>query len=120
MGKFFRNLDANFWTNIGKAQACLGYDQARGANGQMTASFTTPLNPFWKLNIYERFDVVTGILAEQQYILDRDLHCWTMEFIIDQTQGNGVSFLVAFKLKAFPSMAINARETFSPPRTQGQ
>ena len=118
--KFFRTLDANFWVNIGKTQAVLGYDQAKGANGQMTASFTTPLNPFWKLNIYERFDVVTGILAEQQYILDRDLHCWTMEFIIDQTQGNGVSFLVAFKLKAFPSMSINARETFAPPRTQGQ
>jgi len=118
--KFFRTLDANLWANIGKDQMVLGYVQAKGSNGQLTAGFTAPLNPFWKLNIYERFDVVTGDLIEQQYILDRDLHCWTMEFIVNQTQGNGISFLVAFKLKAFPGMAINARETFSPPRAQGQ
>jgi lipopolysaccharide assembly outer membrane protein LptD (OstA) len=117
--KSFRNLNINFWMKTGKAMTVLGYNEGTGADGQITAGFTAPINPFWKLNIYERFDVVTGDLVEQQYILDRDLHCWTMEFIIDKTEANkGISFLIAFKVKAFPALGINATKTFSPPRSQ--
>ena len=113
----FRTITSDVWANTGKASTTMGYRYKKGESSQLTTGFTCPLNPFWKASIYERFEFRTGNLVEQEYILDRDLHCWTMEFIINQRKAEGVSFFIAFKLKAFPDIGINAEKTFSPPRT---
>lgn len=118
VGNFFRSLTADLWSTMGKANTTLGYRYKKGESSQVTFGFNCPLNPFWKVGVYERFEFKTGSLMEQEYTLDRDLHCWTVQFIIDQSKGEGISFLVAFKLKAFPNLGINAQKTFSPPRTQ--
>jgi hypothetical protein len=116
-GGNFRTLNSDFWMQTGKAHTGLGYRFKKDESSQMTAGFSCPLNPFWKLNIYERFEFKTGELVEQEYRLERDLHCWTMELVINQREESGVTFLVAFRLKAFPEIGINAEKTFSPPRS---
>lgn len=117
-GGYFRTLNSDFWMQTGKAHTGLGYRFKKDESSQLTAGFTCPLNPFWKLGIYERFEFKTGELVEQEYKLERDLHCWTMEIIINQREESGVTFLVAFRLKAFPEIGINAEKTFMSPRSQ--
>jgi len=117
VGDFFRTITSDVWAHMGKASTIFGYRYKKGESSQLTAGFSCPLNPFWKLNIYERFEFRTGNLVEQEYTLDRDLHCWTVQFIINQRKAEGISFFIAFKLKAFPDIGINAEKTFSPPRT---
>ena len=114
---FFRNLNADFWTSFGKLNAAMGYRFKKDESSQYTASIQFPLNPFWKLGVYERFEFKTGHLVEQEYTLDRDMHCWVMQIIVNQRENDGISFFVAFKLKAFPEIGLNARTTLTPPRT---
>ncbi|MDD5539057.1 MAG: hypothetical protein PHF12_08865, partial [Candidatus Omnitrophica bacterium] len=74
-------------------------------------------NPFWTASVYERFEFKTGDLVEQEYRLTRDMHCWLMEIIINQRESEGVSIMLAFKIKEFPDIGINAEASFSPPRS---
>jgi lipopolysaccharide assembly outer membrane protein LptD (OstA) len=111
----FKKIDASLWTHLSKnASLNLGYNFKKSESSQITAGFSCVLNPFWKVNIYERFEFKTGDLIEQEYILERDMHCWIMEFIINQRQDHGITFMIAFKLKAFPDIGINAEKTFVP------
>ena len=117
VGEFFKTVTTDLWANVGKARTVFGYRYKKDESSQLTTGFSCPLNPFWSVNIYERFEFRTGNLMEQEYTLDRDMHCWTMQFIINQRKAEGISFFIAFKLKAFPDIGINAEKTFSPPRT---
>lgn len=115
---FFRTVNADYWMNIWQGRANLGYRFKKDESSQMTAGLTYPLNPFWTVGVYERFEFKTGDLVEQEYRLTRDLHCWLMEFIINQRPEEGVSFFLAFRMKAFPEIGVDAQKTFAPPRTQ--
>lgn len=118
INKNFRTLTTDYWQNIAKdTHLGLGYRYKQGESSQVTAGFNSPLNPFWSIGVYERFELRTGKLVEQEYTLDRDLHCWTMQFIINQHEGNGIAFMLGFKLKAFPEIGLHAKESFNPPRT---
>ncbi len=116
--KFLKNLTTDFWANVAKVSTNIGYRYKKDESSQLTAGFSCPLNPFWKLGIYERFEFRTGNLVEQEYTLDRDMHCWTMQFILNHRKDEGVTVLLAFKLKAFPEIGINAEKSFRPPRSQ--
>lgn len=113
----FKTVNVDFWANMGRSRAQLSYRYAQDVSSQLTVGFETPLNPFWSFAVYERFEIKTGNLVEQEYRLTRDLHCWFMEFIVNQRENEGVTFLLAFKIKAFPEIGINAEKTFSPPRS---
>ncbi len=116
--KYFKTMSTDYWMDVGKSRTVLGYRYKRDESSQLTAGLTCPLNPFWKLGIYERFEFDTGNLVEQEYRLTRDLHCWNLEFVINQRETDGLSFFVEVRLKAFPEIGVNAEKTFSPPRTQ--
>lgn len=111
-------VDTEFWTSLGKVWTHLGFRYAHGQNNQLTTGFKCPLNAFWSVSVYERFYVDSGHMAEQEYRLTRDLHCWLGELIINQRETEGISFLLAFTLKAFPDIGINAETTFPAPRTE--
>lgn len=115
--RYFRALNADFWFNVVRAKTNLGYRFKKDESSQLTAGLTCPLNPFWSMSIYERFEFKTGDLVEQEYVLDRDLHCWTMEFVVNQRAGEGITFLIGFKLKAFPEIGFDAEKSFRPPRS---
>lgn len=117
-GGFFRTLNADFWANTGKARSVLGYRFKKDESSQLTTGFTSPLNQFWKLGVYERFEFKTGDLVEQEYTLERDLHCWIVRFIVNNKVDEGISVLLEFTLKAFPELGINAEGSFKPPRSE--
>ncbi len=116
--KFFKTVNMDYWMNIGKSRTVLGYRFKHDESSQMTAGFDCTLNPFWKLGIYERFEFKTGDLVEQEYRLQRDMHCWIMELIINRRESEGITFLLAFRLKAFPDIGIDASKSFTPPREE--
>ncbi len=120
VNQFFKTINTDLWTTLakGRAHTNFGYRYKKGESSQLTAGFDCQLNPFWKVGVYERFEFKTGNLVEQEYTLDRDMHCWIMELIINQRKDEGVTVLLAFKLKAFPEIGINAEKSFKPPRSQ--
>lgn len=106
-----------------------GYRWERNISSQMEGQLMFNLTPKWKITAYERIDLkrfgtdVYGApkkfinsLAEQEYRLSRDLHCWIGEFIYDVSQGHGHTFMVIFRLKAFPDIPLEFEKNYNPPR----
>ncbi len=115
-GGFFRSVNADLWTRMGRVNVTSGYRFKKDESSQVTAGMTWKLNPFWAMGIYERFECKTGNLVEQEYRLTRDMHCWLMEFIINNRDSKGTTFMLGFTLKAFPGIGIEGQKTFRPPR----
>jgi lipopolysaccharide assembly outer membrane protein LptD (OstA) len=81
------------------------------------------VNPKWKVGWYERFDMDRGDIAEQQFTITRDLHCWELS-ISYNVKGKDFlkddhTFWFAFRIKAFPDLPIGLNRSFSrrPPGT---
>ncbi len=100
------NLDVYF-TKEDKYGFDIGDRFARGQDHQLITQFAYIINPKWRFKMYDRFDVGTGALREENYTLTRDLHEWEMNFIYGQTRGSGIEFLMSFKLKAFPDQPLD-------------
>lgn len=115
---FFRTINADLWGHFGSLSPHLGYRFKKDESSQLTAGFSCRLNPFWSASVYERFEFESGKLVEQEYRLTRDMHCWLMELIIGNSDGDGISFMIGFKLKAFPEIGVSAENTFHPPRSE--
>lgn len=114
----FNTLDGELWGSMGKYWGHAGIRYAHGQKTEMSVGLKGPINPFWRFEVYERFETDSGNFVEQEYRFIRDMHCWLMEIIIDQRETEGVSIFVAFNLKAFPEIGINAEKTFPPPRSE--
>lgn len=113
----FATISNSLWMDIGRLKTNFGYEYKKEVSSQLTLGASYPLNPFWKVGIYERIEYKTGNLVEQEYTLERDMHCWVAQFIINQREVEGLTVLLAFKLKGFPEIAVGAEKTFTPPRT---
>ena len=84
---------------------------------QLTIDMSYILNPKWKFGIYERFDLQSSEIEEQQFSVTRDLHCWEMEFVYDVDGSNvfrdDFTLWVAFKIKAFPDLQLGLNRSFN-------
>ena len=99
------NLDF-YVTKNNKYGFDIGDRFARGQDHQLITQFAYIINPKWRFKMYDRFDVGTGVLKEDNYTVTRDLHEWEMNVIYGQRRGNGIEFLMSFKLKAFPDQPL--------------
>ncbi|NQT33245.1 MAG: LPS assembly protein LptD [Candidatus Omnitrophica bacterium] len=83
---------------------------------QLIMDLNYMINPKWKVGIYERFDVETRKVEEQQYSITRDLHCWEVEVVYDIDGSNFLkdeyTFWVVFKIKAFPDLPIGLDRSY--------
>jgi hypothetical protein len=92
----------------------MGERYSRDVDNQITAEWGYTINPLWKFKIYDRFDINDGgQQKEQQYTLTRDLHEWEMDLNFNHTRGEGSGIMVIFRLKAFPSLALDASTSFN-------
>ncbi len=99
------NLDF-YVTKDNKYGFDIGDRFARGQDHQLITQIAYIINPKWRIKMYDRFDVGTGALREENYTLTRDMHEWEMNMIYGQTRGSGIEFLMSFKLKAFPDQPL--------------
>ena len=113
------NYDINF--DIGKDRS-FGFGQryARSNSNQLTTGFTWRFTPKWKFSAYDRYEFGNGPnlvrgLAEQQYIITRDLHCWEMDLAFDRKKEEGSTIWVVFRLKAFPELEFGFDQSYQGP-----
>ncbi len=119
------NFDTEFHGN-GWAIS-LGSRYTRYQGDQLTTEEDYTINPKWKFKIYNSYPLTkategnTTSARENEYVLTRDLHEWEMDMAIDQTQGQGTTFYVLFRLKASPGMKFNLlQSSFSASRPGSQ
>ena len=119
----FSNANYELSYDMGKERS-VGFGQRyqRKGSNEFTFVFNWRLNPKWKFTIYERYaaghrDPSLGRgLREQEYVLSRDMHCWTMEATYNVTRDKGESIFIAFKLKAFPELGFNLNQAYHQPK----
>jgi LPS-assembly protein len=83
---------------------------------QLTYDLRYRLNPKWALGVYQRYDLQSNSIEEQQLTVVRDLHCWEVELAYDLKGSNFVeddfTFWLAFRIKAFPDLPIGLNRSF--------
>ncbi len=106
-------------------------DHLDGSSSQITTEGRYRISPKWKVKCYYRFKKETYEdsfkLQEQNYGIERDLHCWLAElnYQLKQTDGLEVNnehrLWLVMRLKAFPDLPIKMFSTkYSPPSPGGQ
>lgn len=91
--------------------------QLKGGN-EFTYDLRWRLSPKWKLSVYERFNkghdpTLHRGLREQEYVLSRDLHCWTWDITYNVKRGYGQSAWFTFRLKAFPELEFEYNRSYN-------
>jgi hypothetical protein len=103
----------------------LGQRYHKGGENQITSSFNWRLSPKWRFSSYNRYELgdnpnlVRG-MAEQQYVLTRDLHCWDVGLAYNRKKNEGSTVWLIFKLKAFPGMEFNFDQLYHKPESGAQ
>lgn len=125
------DLRGTVYTDITKKKWAWGggYRWERDTSSQIEGQLMFNLTPKWKITAYERLDLkrfgadsdgspkkIINNLAEQEYRLSRDLHCWIGEFTYDVSRDHGYTFMVVFRLKAFPDIPLEFEQNYNPPR----
>lgn len=113
--------DLDFYIDKGdKFYLGVGHRYQRDVDNQFTFDIAYRLNPKWKFRIYERFDFTGGTIKEQQYTINRDLHCWQLEanYRIDRERGESVWF--SFVIKAFPELGFEFDTSYHEPKAGSQ
>lgn len=125
-GDYFSEINPSLSMEFGKERSVsIGHRYLRKGGKEMTFSGSWRLNPKWKVGIYERYQVadVEGIakgLAEQEYSITRDLHCWEMEVSHTSKKNEGSTIWFIFRLKAFPEMEFNFNQSYHSPQSGSQ
>jgi hypothetical protein len=108
-----------------KGKVSTGYRYAASTNDNdpdseiFTFGFERNLNPKWRLRTYHRLNFAAGkMIEEQEYALVRDLHCWEMELIVNNKKKKGVTFWLAFRMKAFSDIGFDFEKSHQAPKTQ--
>ncbi|MFA5059118.1 MAG: LPS assembly protein LptD [Candidatus Omnitrophota bacterium] len=128
------NSDANFDTTKDKLISAnfdiyltghkwsldFGKRYALDVDDQITTGFNYVINPKWKFSIYERHDINSGSLKEQEFRVTRDLHCWEMDINFNETRGSGSEIWFVFRLKAFPDLSIDFGNGFNKRKAGSQ
>lgn len=107
-----------------KWQLGLGNRYQHNVSDELTASLTYKLNQKWTISAYERYyfkKIENGVksvreLKEQEYTLTRDLHCWWLDLTYNLTGGEGSTFWIIFRMKAFPDMPVALKAHYRPPK----
>jgi len=124
--------------------AALGNLFTRTESDQITTQFKYRLNPKWAFSIYNTFPItyvntqyitpINGVTSlgtittqngtsarTNEFVITRDMHEWEMDLAIESQEKQGETFLVMFRLKAFPDMKLNVfSNTFSESRAGAQ
>jgi LPS-assembly protein len=94
----------------------LGHRYEAGNSTQVTGQFIYNWNDKWKFRTYQRWELKSKDIQEQEYAITKDLHCWLMDIIFNQRENEGNSIWVVFRLKAFPQLPIKISTTYNEPK----
>jgi len=118
------NYDINF--NLGSGHSFgLGQRYNRKGSNEITYGLDWRINPKWMFSVYERYErghdpTLSRGLREQQYIISRDLHCWTIDITYNEKRGSGNTIWLVFRLKAFPELEFTLDQSYHQPKPGSQ
>ncbi len=118
------NADLNF--NFASERSIgIGERYVRRGSKETILNLIWRINPKWKFSAYERYQFgndtnLSKGLREQQYIIERDLHCWTTEFTYNVNKTQGHSLYLIFRLKAFPELQFEYDQQYHMPKPGSQ
>lgn len=114
------NFDIEFpLTDRGKFRAGYRYTaQDPDDDKLITYSFEYQLNPKWRFRSYQRIQLITQTIEEQEFGLSRDLHCWEVDFTVNNKKKKGVTFWLVFRCKAFPDLGLDFTKSHGAPKTR--
>jgi len=87
-----------------------------GRTNLVTFDGNYKINEKWKFRAYGRYNAEKASFEEQEYTIDRDLHCWIAELTYNIKDMGDQSVWFVMKLKAFPEYSIGLKRTYSRPR----
>jgi LPS-assembly protein len=105
-----------------------GYRWDNDLGSLIESQFMFNVTPKWKITAYNRLDLkrfgttIDGTpkkfinsMAEQEYRISRDLHCWIGDFVYNISRDHGHTFMVIFRIKAFPDVPVEFEQNYNPP-----
>lgn len=121
--EYFSAVNYDLVFDLGKERS-FGFGQRYQRKGpnEFVYNLKWLLSPKWKFSIYHRF--ITGHrdlsfkrgLREQEYVISRDLHCWTTEVTYNVTRDQGEAIWIIFRLKAFPELNFEYNQEYHKPK----
>lgn len=95
---------------------------------QLTTEFNLRLSRWWKLRAYERLDAKKLVgatkkindLAEQEYGITRDLHCWDLDINYNIKREYGETLWFVLRLKAYPDIPFEFSNSYHQPKIGSQ
>jgi len=112
--KVFETANVDLGLSRRRWRLGLGHRYVKDESSLMTGELSYEISPKWKLRCYQRYEFTTGELQEQEYSLQRDLHCWIGEIAYNIKDAGTI--WVVFRLKAFPEMPFQFRTTYHGPK----
>jgi hypothetical protein len=97
----------------------MGNRYLRNTDNELTFEAGYKISPKWYAHAYQRWgyqgsNFMSANLAEQEYGIQRDLHCWTAELAWNRKDADTIWFVL--RLKAFPQIEIKGKATYNEPR----
>jgi len=118
---YFKNANFDIKFNFGENDRYslgAGYRYSRDSDSQLlNFSFENRINSKWKFRCFQRYNLATNIMEEQEYAIVRDLHCWEFELSVNNRDQKGIMFWWIFRLKAFPSVGFEVENSYQQPKS---
>ncbi|OIO38167.1 MAG: hypothetical protein AUJ75_03170 [Candidatus Omnitrophica bacterium CG1_02_49_10] len=100
----------------------IGHRYTRNSSTEMTVDTSFPIGWKWRFQVFNRIYFkkfkeggrakAINEMNEQEYTITRDLHCWNMDISYSNTRGYGEAIWLIFRLKAFPDIPIEYRNSY--------
>jgi hypothetical protein len=125
-GDYFSQVYPTVALTIGPERGvAFGHNYQFKEGKEMAFSGWWRANPKWKLSVYERYEFqdtasVRKGIADQQYTISRDLHCWSLDLTFGHNRTEGTTVWVIMRLKAFPAVEFNFNQSFSTSQSGSQ
>ncbi|MBN1913361.1 MAG: LPS-assembly protein LptD [Candidatus Omnitrophica bacterium] len=122
----FSNANYSFNFNL-EEERSFGWEQRYQRKGGNSLIFNIDwrLNPKWKFKWFRRYErghdpTLKRGLREQEYMVSRDLHCWTLDLSYNQRRGEGETIWLIFRLNAFPECEFEFNKGYHAPKPGSQ
>lgn len=83
-----------------------GYRFRRDDISLATYNIGYTFNENWSFAMYQRYEMETGLMEDQEYTLFRNLHCWDASITYRETGEEEKQIFIAFWLNHYPNLPI--------------
>ncbi|MEI8344866.1 MAG: hypothetical protein WCG06_02220, partial [Candidatus Omnitrophota bacterium] len=110
------NYDVYF--DHGGWKVSVGQRYTRDSGNQITGELRYAVPDKWEAKLYERYEFKEGVSKEFEFVFSKYWDCIITDFIYNRREGD--TFMVALRLKAFPSTPFTLSQSYNRPKASSQ